>query len=459
MIRAFKKILDAHQMLHLKKQILVGVSGGVDSVVLLHLLREIDEARRPDITVAHVNHQLRDESDQEEVFVRELAASFEVPFYSYTWKKTTHPTSGIEEEARKVRYQFFKEIMDSQGPTVLMTAHHQDDQVETVMMRLARGSSLEQLTGIQFIQPFHRGQLMRPLLPFSKEKLVAYARKHQIRYVEDATNHSLDYTRNRYRHLILPLIKEENAQFNEHIEQLTKDIQDLLAVSKQPIQACFKQLVRRDGEALVFDYHQFLQLDPPMQRALLKEIFMKLYKGADASYKTTYIEMVRSWLMDGKVNTSLSLLNDLTAQKGYEDVRFEKEKKAEAKQANEVITLEKLNEWVPLSEIEAIGLFAYDGQAEEDETLIFDADKVRLPLTIRHRQAGDRMRYKGLGGTKKIKDIFIDEKIPPKKRDQAWLVEDADGQIIWLLPYRKMDLLSAGEPDKIAYVLKYKTTK
>ena len=164
-------------MLDPKTHILVGVSGGVDSVVLLHLLQAINDDTRPKISVAHINHQLRDESDSDEKFVRKLAESYRIPFYSYTWKKEEHPESGIEESARKVRYTFLKKLMKAHKIPVLMTAHHQDDQVETVLMKLARGSSLEQLTGIKLIQPLNEGQLMRPMLTFTKGQIYEYAKK------------------------------------------------------------------------------------------------------------------------------------------------------------------------------------------------------------------------------------------------------------------------------------------
>ena len=456
MIKEFERILEENNIFHPKKHVLLGVSGGVDPVVLFHIMKTIDEEKRPDISIAHINHQLREESDEDEAFVRKLAEAHNVPFYSHSWNKKEHPESGIEEAARQVRYKFFKEIMNEHEATILMTAHHQDDQVETVLMKLARGSSLKQLTGIKLIQPFNRGQLMRPMLPFPKEKIYEYVEKHNIDYVEDATNLSLDYTRNRYRNQIIPLIKEENTQFNEHIEQFAKDIRDALDISRRPINENFRKLVQVDEDQIVFNYARFFQHDEPMQRALLKKVLIKLYQDSEIPYKTTYIEMVRTWLIEGEVNTRLNLLNNFTVRKDYQDVIFKKEKKKKELPADEHFTLKEINQWVELSSNEKIGIFEYEGQ-EDEESLVFHADKVKFPLTIRHRKQGDRMSHKGLSGTKKIKDIFIDDKVSRDKRDNAWVVEDATGQIIWLISYRKMYLLSDIETDKIAFVIKYQT--
>lgn len=457
MIETFEQILAENNILHPQTHIVVGVSGGVDSVVLLHLLQTIDEKKRPRISIAHVNHQLRDEANDEEEFVRELASTYTLPFYSITWPKEEHPESGIEEAARNVRYTFFKELMNEKKNTVLMTAHHQDDQVETVLMKLARGSSLEQLTGIKRIQPFAKGHLMRPLLDFPKEKIYEYAKKHNITYIEDASNQSLDYTRNRYRNQIIPLIQEENIQLNEHIEQFMQDIKDALAIASRPINKQFQKKVQVGSNQFSFDYKDFLKLEEPMQRALLKKLFIQLYQDSKTQYKTTYIEMIRTWLREGKVNTHLDLLNGFTVYKDYQDVFFSQKKQQSTQLDTEQFTLNKINQWVALSANETIGIFEWDGKNREDEnTLVFHPNKVKLPLTIRHRKPGDRMRYKGLTGRKKIKDIFIDEKVSPKEREKAWMVEAADGQILWLISYRKMDLLSDRETDKIAYVIKYK---
>lgn len=419
-------------------------------------MQAINDDTRPKISVAHINHQLRDESDSDEKFVRKLAESYRIPFYSYTWKKEEHPESGIEESARKVRYTFLKKLMKAHKIPVLMTAHHQDDQVETVLMKLARGSSLEQLTGIKLIQPLNEGQLMRPMLTFTKGQIYEYAKKNNVDFREDASNLSLEYTRNRYRNQIIPLIREENSQLNEHIEQFTKDISDLVAISKQPINEVYQKLVQLNDGEIFFSHEHFFQLNEPIQRAILKEVLRNLYQDEEEQYKTVYIEMIRTWLSEGEVNTHLNLANNFTVFKGYQEAVFKKiEKVKRVSSTNNQFLLDEVNQWVELSPNEKIGIFEHKGHKGE-EFLLVPADKLKLPLTIRHRMHGDRMTYKGLSGRKKIKDIFIDDKVSPENRDKAWLVEASDGQIIWLISYRKMDLLSTEETDRITYVIKYK---
>ena len=230
MFNNFKETLDRHGLLGNDRKFLLGVSGGVDSVVLLHLMQAIPTNDRPQLSVAHINHQLREEADMEEAFVKQLARDYQLPFYSKRWEKEEHPKTGIEEAARSFRYSFFRQLMEEGEFNILMTAHHQDDQVETILMKLTRGSSLEQLVGIQFSQPFSTGYLVRPLLDVSKNELYTFAKQEQLTFVEDVSNKDLSFTRNRFRHSIIPLLKKENPLFNQQIIQFSKDLDDLLEI-------------------------------------------------------------------------------------------------------------------------------------------------------------------------------------------------------------------------------------
>ena len=454
MERKFEQILKDCGLLDATKHILLAISGGVDSIVLFHLLQSIEEDKRPKVSVAHVNHQLRTGTKEEERFVKNLSEEYHCPFYSYTWTQENHPESGIEEAAREMRYAFFEEVMEAQGIDVLMTGHHQDDQVETILMKLTRGSSLEQLTGIQMSRKFYQGLLVRPLLSFPKQALYRYAQRNAIKYVEDETNQELLYSRNRFRNQIIPLMQEENTQFNRHMEQFSKDLVDLIDIATPAINQTFQQLVSTDKSSMSLNMIEFFELEEAMQRAILQKILETLYEDSKESYKITYIELIREWLDEGDVNTQLDLSGDFLVRRAYNNVVFSK-KDREPFDQTETFLIEEVNQWVKISSTEAIGLFEYAGEDLTNHSLVTDAS-IELPLTIRHREPGDRMTYAGLNGRKKIKDIFIDEKVPLEERDKAWLMEDAEGQIIWLLGFRKMRLLSAAETDKLTYIVKYK---
>lgn len=462
MFQNFNHILQRMNLLQTDKQILLAVSGGVDSIVLLKLMQNIPVSKRPELSIAHINHQLRPEANDEEEFVKKLAKNYQIPFYTYCWPKSQHPKNGIEEAARNVRYTFFKKIMTEQNMDVVMTAHHQDDQVETILMKLTRGSILEQLTGIDESQSFAEGKLVRPLLNIPKEDLIAFAKDQQLEFMEDDSNFEPTYTRNRFRNQIIPLLQQENNQFNQHIEQFAADLKDLLEISNQPIQELFDRLVNDEDGALILDIEEYTKLSPAYQRLLLKHLLNNLFQYEENGYKTTYIEIIQDWLIYGEVNTTLDLQSDFIAQKGYDTVSFLKKTAEIEEPNNSEAVLWNVNEWVQLSSTEKIGLFVFEeNEVMTDElwenTLLISEENLKMPLRVRHRKPGDRMQYAGLGGSKKIKDIFIDDKTPADDRDQAWLVEDQTGDILWLISYRKMNLFTVQETDKLTYILKYKT--
>lgn len=458
-----EQVLERYDLLENNKKVIIAVSGGVDSIVLLHLMQSLSADKRPEIIVAHVNHELRPESKQEEALVRELAQQYGLSFYNYAWAKSEHPPSGIEEAARNIRYRFLKKVMVETAADSIMTAHHQDDQVETILMKLTRGSTLEQMTGIKEAQPFGQGQLIRPLLSVTKEAIYHYAKTKHLVYMEDSSNQTLDYTRNRFRNAIIPLLKEENKQFNAQINQFKLDLEDLLAIASGPINQKFNELVSIQQGQIAFHQEAFEALNEPMQRVLLHKMLDTVYEGNEQTYKTKYIALILNWLCNAEGHSHLRLTGDVTVEKSYHNITFYQSRATtkQPKKPSPHILLDEATQTLPLSKSESIELRRVtqeelaDLSTDDPSYLLFEADQLEFPLTIRHRLPGDRMRYQGLDGSKKVKDIFIDEKTPISERNKAWIVEDATGKIVWLILYRKMYLLSPTETDKITYILKY----
>ena len=210
-----------------QESFLLAVSGGVDSMVLLEsffqLKKKIETIH---FSVVHIHHHLRKESDEEEEMVRNFCGERNISIEVYHWEQGFEQTAGIEEKARKFRYQKLKDSMKKNNTRYVVVAHHADDQAETVLMKLTRGSTIEGIAGMKSIRPFSEGYLIRPFLTVDKEDLYEYASIHQIPFKEDLTNQSLEYTRNRFRKEIIPLFKQENSKFNQKIYEFTKILQE-----------------------------------------------------------------------------------------------------------------------------------------------------------------------------------------------------------------------------------------
>lgn len=423
------------------KKILLAVSTGVDSMVLLHLM----ERQGLTIGVAHVDHQLRTESKVEADFLRDYCQKQHVPFYLKVWQ---HPAKkNVEAEARRVRYTFFKEIMEQENYDLLLTAHHGDDQLETLLMRLTRGGSFSGHSGITRQQPFGNGTLLRPLLSFSKKSLYNYAVEKQLIYFEDATNASQNYFRNRIRQNVVPELKKENPQLLEQAQQFH---QQLLWADQLITQTLKENLrnIRFDGQRWVFSYETL-----PIEKGARYYFLSIFFQQETVQTKLTVSQRQLFSLLD-QIQRPVSqwavdLGNEWQFSRRYQ--QFYLEKKASIHQENYYLGE---NDHCRLSNNAMVSLRKSDTTIEEGGYQVPLPLTVRLPLTIRHRQPGDRIRLTETL-TKRISRYFIDKKIPMDERDNAWVVEDSAGEILALLPFVNSYLSITTETDRIHYILDY----
>ena len=211
----FRKQMQEKRYFQNHRKVLVAVSGGLDSMTLFHLLYQNREELEIELGIAHVNHKQRPESNMEEKELSNFAQQLGVKFFSSNFSGDFS-----EEKARRFRYRFFEEIMLTEGYTALVTAHHADDQAETVFMRLIRGARLRHLSGMIDVQPFANGELIRPLLCFHKQDFP------DILHFEDESNFQNDYLRNRIRNLYLPSLEKENPRFKDSLISLGKEVED-----------------------------------------------------------------------------------------------------------------------------------------------------------------------------------------------------------------------------------------
>ncbi|MDO5457157.1 MAG: tRNA lysidine(34) synthetase TilS [Atopococcus tabaci] len=455
MNQRFKENYEKKLNLTKDSHILLALSGGVDSMVLLHLLLNLPSHIRPSISLAYVNHRLRPESDAEAEFIKKIADQLCLPLSIKEWKNP--PDSGIEKAARDFRYQFFAERMEILKAETLMTGHHRSDQLETLLMRFVRGGSWERLGGIRWSQIFSPGCLVRPLLSFTKAELYDYAQKENIRFVEDASNEESEFTRNRFRNQIIPLLKEENPQVEYQVQALAEEIQSLSAVTEVIFSEKLTEVTSHDGKEL--DRKLFMQESEDYRYFILKLWLFQELADQEIEISNRSLWDILRWIQEGQPNSRFNLPNAYNVFRSYEKLTIEKEVKlSDTNPVNELV----MNEWCRLSASESLGFFEKEkfDSAEASCFITVNREDIDLPLFARHRKDGDRMTLKGsLNQSKKIKDIFIDQKVPLEKRNHAWIIQDISNRIIWLVTYKESVYSVEPSREDEQYVIAFHTKR
>ena len=394
MTQKLLQMMQAKGYFNQHKKILVAVSGGADSMSLLHFLYNHQKDLDIQLGIAHVNHKQRQESEHEEAYLRHWAEEHKVPFHYSAFSGKFS-----ENAARTFRYEFFKQVMKDYDYSALVTAHHADDQAETIFMRLLRGSRLRHLTGISAIRPFGTGQIIRPFLHLTKAQLPVTF------HFEDRSNTSLAYLRNRIRLSYLPTLSQENPKIKEHLCLLAEEI----GLMEQALGELTKDIT-------ITDLSVFQQQSDAVQLFLLQ------------NYLDSFPDLQ---LSKGQFNQLISYLRKNVSGKiplknGYELVKT---------QTSFLIRKEEAISLSPPC------LLEFGKSVEfEDYTLSFsefndvsNADTISIwsdsPIVIRHRKEGDKI---DLGSHhKKLRRLFIDNKILEKDRQKA-IIGEQDGQIIFL---------------------------
>ena len=394
MTQKLLQMMQAKGYFNQHKKILVAVSGGADSMSLLHFLYNHQKDLDIQLGIAHVNHKQRQESEHEEAYLRHWAEEHKVPFHYSAFSGKFS-----ENAARTFRYEFFKRVMKDYEYSALVTAHHADDQAETIFMRLLRGSRLRHLTGISAIRPFGTGQIIRPFLHLTKAQLPVTF------HFEDRSNTSLAYLRNRIRLSYLPTLSQENPKIKEHLCLLAEEIglmEQALGELTKDISTTDLSVFQQQSDAVqLFLLQNYLDSFPDLQlsKGQFNQLISYLRKNASGKMplKNGY-ELVKTqtyFLIRKEASISLSppCLLEFGKSVEFEDY---------------TLTFSEFND---VSNTDAISIWS-------------DA-----PIVIRHRKEGDKI---DLGSHhKKLRRLFIDNKILEKDRQKA-IVGEQDGHIIFL---------------------------
>jgi tRNA(Ile)-lysidine synthase len=413
--------------------LLVAVSGGLDSVVLLHLLRFHTHQR---ITVAHYDHALRTTSAGDALWLRGLCVAWNVALHSA--RAATPPRS--EADARAQRYDFLQRIADNVGATRILTAHHADDQAETVLFRIMRGTGIAGLAGVAQ----RRGNIVRPLLPFTRAEIRAYARAHRLQWREDESNRDVRYARNRIRHDVLPLLERNAPGITRRIAALAADAGAAERASQAVIADVVQDVViaRHDaGFALARD--RVLAYHPHVRARVMRHLVQRLGGRPDRAATRSLLAFAAS----GASGTGIELPGRLRLDRELDQLLLHRPDGAPARPDAPLPipgTGPGQGELVAGGRRYAVrwGLASTQETGAQGAAARFDPSSLRFPLTLRAWRAGDRIR---LGyGSKKLKKLFLERRVARARRARTPVLTDEGGQVLWVTGYAQAAGTEAG---------------
>jgi tRNA(Ile)-lysidine synthase len=449
-----------HQLIKPQSTVLIAVSGGPDSMALLHFFKTIQEEYQLRLIALSVDHQLRgEESRQDLEYVREMSREWEIEFVGtsvdvYDLKHKEHV--GTQLAARKLRYEFFEEQMKLQGADYIAFGHHGDDQAETMLMRLVRTADSSSFSGIPVKRNFAGGFIIRPFLCVTKRELEKYCQDNGIIPRLDPSNEGTDYTRNFFRKRVIPLLKEKNSNIHQTVQHLSETIQ----MDEEFLQAEAEKMVEKiikfeeNPKKVVFQIEDFSSRASALQRRAYHLILNYLYDELPKDLSYVHEENFFSLLRKGKSNAQIDFPRHLKVEKAYNKLIFYFRQDEVESEFERILTIPG-ETYLPNGSIIKASI-TNEVPFQDENTYVCLQNQVELPLKVRTRLEGDRMTWKGLNGTKKLKDIFMDEKIPLKERNNWPIVTDNNGEIIWLVGLRKRDLTAIMNQERSLYIqLKY----
>lgn len=435
--RVLKTIKD-YKLIENGDSIIVGASGGPDSQFMIYILNSLKSQIDFEIILAHLNHLHRKEAKNDQDLVRKTAEELNLKFFSRARSMDEYAEKykiSSEDAGRRLRYEFFNDLAKNFKNSKIAVAHNKDDQAETVLMRIIRGTGLDGLRAMDY----KSGNIIRPILNIKKSEIMAYLDSKKIPYAIDATNFENDYTRNKIRLDIIPKLEEINPKAIDQIYNLSRLANDDLKILDSLIDEKFKKLAKLERDQIIFDKAKFEATD----QASLRRIIRKAIEILNGEIKDISKENIDEFLTIRSLNNGKKIIIDkLVLRKTYDSYILEINKHEE--KFEKVLSLKEKDQ------INFDGLYIKTSiintnKYEKSEKIgYFDYDKLSFPLKVRTRRNGDRFVPLGHSSEKKLKDFLIDQKIDREKRDEIPLIL-SDDKIIWLVAYRISDQFKVTE--------------
>ena len=458
MKKLVRKTIKEHKMIDEFDKIVVGVSGGHDSMSLLYVLESLKKELGFEMVVAHINHGIRGkQADEDEEYVRNISKELNLPFYSCKvnmddYAKEYKITS--EEAGREIRYNFFRKILKDVDGTKIAVAHNRNDQAETLMMRFMRGTGIDGLRGMEF----ETREIIRPLLDIERKDIEEYCKELNVSPRIDPTNAMPIYGRNKVRIELIPYIEKtfNSAIINtlSRTSEIMKIDSDFLMIYSE--EKFIESLNKSDEISVTLDINKINCFHESIKTRVIRRAIEELNSSLKGIEKK-HIEDILKLIKSDKTGKSIDITNNIRVKTSYDNLIIEKNEQIEKLSFNYNIdigcvkTIDELN-----SEIKSSVCSLKDANVDLNNNLVkcFDYDNIKSSIHIRNRQNGDKFIPSGMTGNKKLKDFFIDEKIPKEVRNKIPLVLDGEN-IMWVVGYRTSEKYKVSSSTKNVLVLEY----
>lgn len=455
MIKKIETYVKKHHMLEQTDKVITGVSGGADSVCLLFVLLELQKTIGFELVAVHVNHQIRGEAaDQDEQYVESLCATYKVPYEAYHRNVeliAKNRKQSMEEAGRNVRREAFCQTLEEKQGTKIALAHHKNDNAETLLLNLARGSGLKGLGGMAPVS----GIYIRPLLCVERNEIELFLHQRGILYCTDESNKSDEYTRNRIRNHVIPFLEHKvNAKAVTHMSDAMERLREMQAYLDEQVDRYYEMCMEDGGQkrsrmpdpSMVVKKEK-LEYVPKAIRPLVIQKILYTLSGQRKDVEGQHIEAVTQ-LLEKQVGRQIDLPYQMMAVRCYEGIRFQKCKnKMDTEERTAGLPLDLLAENpVEINGITIRWRICLANESEEKEqkskkttekmyTKRFDYDIIKGTVKLRTRQPGDYLVIDEKGSRQKLKSYFINEKIPKEERDHILLLAE-DSHILWVIGHR-----------------------
>lgn len=428
--------------------IVIAVSGGPDSMVLLNVFIDLKQKYKFNIICAHINHNVRKESNDEKIFLEKYCEKNDVIF-EYMKINNYSKEYNFHLQAHNFRYEFFDKLVKKYNSKYLLTAHHGDDLIETILMRITRGSNLKGYSGFELISKRSGYNILRPLVYLTKDEIKKYAEIKNIPFVTDKSNEKDYYTRNRYRKYILPVLKKENKNIHKKYIEFNSELLKYEKYISKVVNDMYSKVI--DNNIILID--KFKTLDILLKEKIIEKYLANIYNDGVNQIKNTHKKKLIELCDSKKPNLTLNLPNNFTAVKSYNTLIIKT-----IKQINKFENFRyELKDKVELNPNETIEIVK-NSDNTSNYCIRLNSNEIKLPLYIRNRLDGDRIYVKGLHGNKKVKEIFIDSKIPINQRNHYPLLVDSNDNVLFI-PGLKKSKYDKSKGEKYDIIIEYNLKK